>query len=195
MLMNLFLENLDHKSDVQFFAHRFYYNMLSKEVTMAEIISFENLKGTQHAKHKYSNRLMWELKDFFAKHDSGYYDEKIDDGILVIYYELENGICTEIKVQVREKDFVCTTVLGVELKEVLPNKEDDILRWCNQVNCELDYGNFQLMDGEMVYKTFLMPGSGDCYEGLDMLLGYPMQMIEKYGQSFLDVCGLKRRDV
>ena len=48
---------------------------------------------------------------------------------------------------------------------------------------------------EMVYRTFFKPGSDDCYEGLDMLLGYPMQMIEKYGQSFLDACGLQFRDV
>lgn len=162
---------------------------------MAEIISFENLKGTQHIKHKHSNKLMWELKDFFAKHDSGYYDEKIDEGILVIYYRLGNGICTKIKVQVREEDFVCTTVLGIALEDVLPDKEGDILKWCNNVNCELDYGNFQLQNGEMVYRTFFKPGSDDCYEGLDMLLGYPMQMIEKYGQSFLDACGLQFRDV
>lgn len=158
---------------------------------MAEIIELTGLKG----KCKYSNKLMWELKDFFAKNDSGYYDDRIDEGILAVYHRLGNDICIKILVQVREEDYVCITALGIDLENILPEREQAILQWCNRVNCELDYGSFQLMDGEVVYRTYFNPGLVDCFDGLDMLLGYPMQVIEKYGQSFLDACGLRHKMV
>lgn len=158
-----------------------------------------NFKGPQHTKRKYSNKLMWELKDFFAKHDEGYYDEKEKEGILTNYYEVKNGICLQNDIQVRQEDFICTSVLSISLEKFLNLATEDmkkdlrleLLECCNRINIELDYGHFELIDMygiSIAYKTYFNPQGGECFDGLDMLIGYPMGMVEKYGMEFDKIC-------
>lgn len=166
---------------------------------MGKIIYLDGLTGTQHIKSKYSNKLMWELKDFFAKQDAGYYDERENEGILTNYYEVKNGICLQNDIQVRQEDFICTSVLSISLEKFMDLATEDmkkdlrveLLECCNRINTELDYGHFELIDIygiSIVYKTYFNPHGGECFDGLDMLIGYPMGMVEKYGLEFDKIC-------
>lgn len=164
------------------------------ENIVAEIISLNNLKGTQH---KYSHKLMWELKDFFAKHDSGYYDEREDEGILCFYYKLGNGICLKFEISIRQEDFLCDTEIAATIKTLSQVEELKLLRKINEVNNELDYGYFALTKiygGEVtiIYKTYFEPQQGtDCFDGLEKMIGYPMEMIRQYGEDILACVGIR----
>ena len=163
---------------------------------MGKIIYLDGLTGTQHVKSKYSNKLMWELKDFFAKHDEGYYNEREKEGILCKCFRLGNNICIKSDIIVRQNDFLCDTELAPIIKNLSRGEELKLLRKINEINNKLDYGYFALAkrygDVIVIYKTYFEPEEGiDCFDGLDKLIGYPMGMIEQYGVSILACVGIE----
>lgn len=164
---------------------------------MSKVLYIDEFRGVQNNKDRFSNKLMWELKDFFAKHDSGYYDEREDEGILCFYYKLGNGICLKFEISIRQEDFLCDTEIAATIKTLSQVEELKLLRKINEVNNELDYGYFALTKrygGEVtiIYKTYFEPQQGaDCFDGLEKMIGYPMEMIRQYGEDILACVGIR----
>lgn len=137
---------------------------------------------------KHSQRLEMALRNFITSMDGHYYDDELNKGILSSYFRLDNGICVEQKVQIRQTDYVCYTVLSVH---ATPDNKDQILHYiviANNINMELDYGNFEIdtETGYIRFRTYYEPIDIVRMEAFDKLLGYPRYIINRYGHLFIN---------
>ena len=147
-----------------------------------------HVPGGSMAMPKHSKRLEMALRNFITSLDGHYYDDELNKGILSSYFRLDNGICVEQKVHIRQTDYVCHTILSVH---ATPEDQDQILRCiviANNINMELDYGNFEVdtTTGDICFRTYYEPIDIVRMEAFDKLLGYPRHIINKYGQYFLE---------
>lgn len=136
---------------------------------------------------KHSLKLELAMRNFITTIGGYYYDDELSNGIISSYFELNNGLCIEQKIQIRQKDYIVHTILS---KFIRHNDHKTILEFVlavNSINKELDYGNFEIDvdSGEIRYRTYYEPGNVVDYNALDKLLSYPMEMVIKYGQVFL----------
>jgi hypothetical protein len=137
---------------------------------------------------KHSKKLEWRVRDFITSLNGHYYDDEIDKGILKSYFKLDNGILLEQEIRIRQEDYLCYTTLSCHA-----NPEDKNIIFCwirkaNALNLELDYGSFEVNEdtGDIRFRTYYKPESVIDMESIDMLLGYPKHIINKYGHVFLE---------
>ena len=139
----------------------------------------------------HSKKLEWIIRDFISLNGYSYYDDEISDGILKNYFRLENDICVEQEIVIRESDCMCYTTMSAML-----NKDDEnyserlfnLLVGLNDINCLVDYGNFEYHkdSGDICYRTSYEPNDGIiCSEDIDKFLGYSHFAINKYGDRIL----------
>lgn len=138
---------------------------------------------------KHSKRLEMALRNFITSMDGHYYDEELNKGILSLYFRLDNDICIEQKVKIRQNDYICYTTLSIH---IIPDNEERLLYYialANNINMELDYGNFEVdtITGDIRFRTYYEPIDIVRMEALDKLLGYPRHIINKHGQLFINV--------
>ena len=138
----------------------------------------------------HSKKLEWALRDFITSTVGSYYDDEISNGIVTLYFKLDNEICVEQKVHIRQEDYVCYTTLSCYIN---PSQKEQLLKYIqisNAINRELDYGNFEIDEksGDIIFKNVYEPDERVYMESLDKLIGYPRYIINKYGYRFLDVC-------
>ena len=135
---------------------------------------------------KHSKKLEMALRNFITSMDGHYYDDELHKGILTSYFRLDNEICVEQKVHIRQTDYVCHTILSVH---TTPENKEGLLRYmvlANHINMELDYGNFEVdaTTGDIRFRTYYEPIDIVRMEAFDKLLGYPRHIINKYGRLF-----------
>lgn len=135
---------------------------------------------------KHSKKLEMALRNFITSMDGHYYDDEFHKGILASYFRLDNGICVEQKVHIRQTDYVCYTTLSVHTK---PDNSQQILHYiriANDINLELDCGSFEIdaETGDIRFRTYYEPIDIVRMEAFDKLLGYPNYIINKYGHLF-----------
>lgn len=145
------------------------------------------ISGSMRISH--SKKLEWALRDFITSTGGSYYDDEISNGIISLYFKLDNEICVEQKVHIRQENYVCYTTLSCYIN---PEQKENILmciQIANKINRELDYGNFEINEktGDIIFKSIYEPDEKVCMESLDKLIGYPRCMINKYGYRFLGV--------
>lgn len=146
-----------------------------------------HIPGGSMAMPKHSKKLEMALRNFITSMEGGYYDDELDHGILASYFQLDNGICVEQKVHIRQTDYVCYTTLSIH---TTAENQDMILRYitiANSINMELDYGSFEVdaATGDIRFRTYYEPIDIVRMEAFDKLLGYPRYIINKYGQLFV----------
>lgn len=137
----------------------------------------------------HSKKLEWALRDFITSTGGSYYDDEISNGIVALYFKLDNEICVEQKVRIRYEDYICYTILSCYIN---PSQKENILKnikIANKINCELDYGNFEIDEktGDIIFKSVYEPDERVYMESLDKLIGYPRYIINKYGYRFLEL--------
>ena len=137
---------------------------------------------------KHSKKLEMALRNFITSMDGHYYGDKLSKGILISYFRLNNEICVEQKVHIRQEDYVCYTILSVHTSS---ENQEQVLRYiaiANHINMELDYGNFEVdaKTGDIRFRTYYEPIDIVRMEAFDKLLGYPRYIISKYGQLFVE---------
>lgn len=147
-----------------------------------------HIPGGAMAMPKHSKKLEMALRNFITSMDGHYYGDELNKGILSSYFRMDNGICVEQKVQIRQTDYVCYAILSIH---TTPDNKDQILRYiaiANNINMELDYGNFEVdtTTGDIRFRTYYAPIDIVRMEAFDKLLGYPRYIINKYGQWFFD---------
>lgn len=135
---------------------------------------------------KHSKKLEMALRNFIASMDGHYYDDELHKGILTSYFRLDNEICVEQKVHIRQTDYICHTILSIH---AAPGNQQQILRSiaiANYINTELDYGNFEVdtTTGDIRFRTYYEPIDIVRMEAFDKLLGYSRYIINKYGHLF-----------
>lgn len=118
------------------------------------------------------------LNMFFSSWDRAF------DKSYVIYFKLNNGICIEQKIFIRNNNYICYTNLAItfDIKNVEEMKE--LFRVINKINTNIEYGNFEFFNGELRFKTFYSPREVIDMELLDELIGYPHYIINQYGNEF-----------
>lgn len=155
------------------------------------VIDINSAVRKSESEYSHSKKLEWIIRDFISQSGYGYYDDEISCGVLKNYFKLKNDICVEQEIIIREKDCLCYTTLSVALKEddeKYSIRLFDLLVEINDINCLLDYGNFEYhMDsGDIRFKTCYEPNEGlICCEDLDKFLGYSHFAINKYGDRIL----------
>jgi len=145
------------------------------------------ISGSMRIPH--SKKLEWALRDFITSTGGSYYDDEILNGIISLYFKLDNEICVEQKVHIRQENYVCYTTLSCYIN---PEQKENILKCiqiANQINRELDYGNFEIDEksGDIIFKNIYEPDERAYTESLDKLVGYPRYIINKYGCRFLEL--------
>lgn len=149
--------------------------------------------GNLHLGKRPSKKLELALRSFILQQKVSIYDDEANQGIYKTYFRLKNGICVEQAITVGSSDYICRTTLSCSPKSGNQNMLTSLCILVNVLNCQIDYGNFEIdcHTGEIRYKTYLEPGDIIYDEDLDKLLGYPFEMIGKYGEAFLDVLGIE----
>lgn len=137
----------------------------------------------------HSKKLEWALRDFITSTGGSYYDDEISNGIVTLYFKLDNEICVEQKVHIRQEDYICYTTLSCYIN---PSQKEQILKCIqtvNSINRELYYGNFEIDEktGDIIFKSVYEPDERVYMESLDKLIGYPRHIISKYGYRFLEL--------
>ena len=49
----------------------------------------------------HSKKLEWALRDFITSTGGSYYDDEISNGIIALYFKLDNEICVEQKIHIK----------------------------------------------------------------------------------------------
>ena len=140
-------------------------------------------------KHSHSKKLEWTIRDFVTSTGDSYYDDEISNGIISLYYKLDNEICVEQKVQIRREDYICYTTLSCCINPSQKERIVKCIQTANAINRELDYGNFEIDEksGDIIFKSIYEPDERVYIESLDKLIGYPRYVINKYGCRFLNI--------
>ena len=152
------------------------------------VIVFDKDKLTKKIEPTHSRKLEYAIRDFITKCGGSYYDDELSEGVLTCYYQLNYEIAVEQKVIIRQVDYMCITTLSITLKNddhMYGVKLLNLLVELNDINCYLDYGNFEydMETGDIRFKSSYEPSNGIAYsEDLDKLLGYPRFAINKYGE-------------
>lgn len=117
--------------------------------------------------------------DFLTAHDTTYHIHGGFPKMYTCYFRLDNAICIEQEIHIRDVDYLCYTNLSRNAKHLGSNWQEKILLNINKVNRTLDYGSFEvdLESGDVRYRTYFNPGNAIYWEDLDMFLGYPIQII------------------
>ena len=124
--------------------------------------------------------------DFLTVHDVTYHIHGGFPKMYTCYFRLDDTICIEQEVHIRDVDCLCYTNLSRSAKHLGSNWQEKILLNINKVNRTLDYGSFEvdLESGDIRYRTYFNPGNAVYWEDLDMFLGYPMQIIRNRYSDF-----------
>lgn len=152
------------------------------------VIVFDKDKLTKKIEPPHSRKLEHAIRDFITKCGGSYYDDELSEGVLTSYYQLNYEIAVEQKVIIRQVDYMCITTLSITLKNddhMYGVKLLNLLVELNDINCYLDYGNFEydMETGDIRFKSSYEPCNGIAYsEDLDKLLDYPRFAINKYGE-------------
>ena len=152
------------------------------------VIVFNKDRLTKKIEPIHSRKLEYAIRDFITKCGGSYYDDELNEGVLTSYYQLNYEIAVEQKVIIRQVDYMCITTLSITLKNddhMYGAKLLNLLVELNDINCYLDYGNFEydMETGDIRFKSSYEPSNGIAYsEDLDKLLGYPRFAINKYGE-------------
>ena len=152
------------------------------------IIVFNKDRLTKKIEPTHSRKREYAIRDFITKCGGSYYDDELNEGVLTSYYQLNYEIAVEQKVIIRQVDYMCITTLSITLKNddhMYGVKLLNLLVELNDINCYLDYGNFEydMETGDIRFKSSYEPSNGIAYsEDLDKLLGYPRFAISKYGE-------------
>lgn len=132
-------------------------------------------------------KLQIAVLDFLTAHDVTYHIHGGFPKIYTCYFRLDDAICIEQEIHIRDVDFLCYINLSRNAKHLGSNWQEKILLNINKVNRTLDYGSFEvdLESGDIRYRTYFNPGNAVYWEDLDMFLGYPMQIIRnRYSELF-----------
>lgn len=152
------------------------------------IIDFENAKHKCSESRPYCKKLLWFIQDFISQIGAAYYVDESDPTKIRLYYRFKNDIAVEQEIIVREADCLCYTTLSITLRAVeegYTTKLCDLLFQLNEINCALDYGNFEYCsgNGDIRFKTSFEPGEGIiCYEDMDKFIYYSHFAVNKYGE-------------
>ena len=158
-----------------------------------KVVDINSAKREKGSESGHSKKLEWLIRDFISQSGYSYYDDEIDEGVLKNYFRLKNNIAVEKEIIIRENDCICYTTLSVTLKKGDDRyglKTFDLLVELNNINCLLDYGNFEyhMATGDIRFKTSFEPNEGIiCSEDLDKFLNYSHFAINKYGERILKV--------
>ncbi|HOF94777.1 MAG TPA: hypothetical protein PLE79_04505 [Clostridia bacterium] len=154
---------------------------------MSSIINFpeDTNSNDSTTKQSYSQKLMWALRNFITETGSGYYDDRIDEGILSMYYALsEVDVKIHVEVTVTEESYRCKIQMHCHLDPDHEDYENAVLLLLydlNEINMEVEDGCFTLDSntGFIHCRTFYEPGDTVSNVSLDRLLGYPQYLINK----------------
>ena len=152
------------------------------------VIVFDKDRITKRIEPTHSRKLEYAIRDFISKCGGSYYDDELSEGVLTSYFQLNYNIAVEQRVIIRQADYICLTTLSITLKNddhMYGVKLLNLLVELNDINCYLDYGNFEydMETGDIRFKSSYEPSNGIAYsEDLDKLLGYPRFAINKYGE-------------
>lgn len=143
------------------------------------------ISGRMEVAH--SEKLERAICDFMAATTGFNNDDGISNGMLKAYFRLDNDICIEQRVYIRQKDYICRTILSCPVN---PDHKEELLKCvqiANEINCKLDYGSFEVdtENGDIIFKSAYEPDDLVHMESLDKLVGYPRHIINKYGSRFL----------
>ena len=117
---------------------------------MSSIINFpeDTNSNDSTTKQSYSQKLMWALRNFITETGSGYYDDRIDEGILSMYYALsEVDVKIHVEVTVTEESYRCKIQMHCHLDPDHENYGDAVLLLLydlNKINMEIEDGCFTL---------------------------------------------------
>ncbi len=154
------------------------------------------ISGSMRISH--CKKLECALRDFIKSTGGSYYDDEISNGLISLYFKLDNEICIEQKVHIRQEKYVCYTTLSCYIN---PSQKEQLIKYikiANGINRELDYGNFEINEktGDIIFKSVYEPDERVCMESLDKLIGYPRYIINKYGYRLFVACkGGKDNDI
>lgn len=131
------------------------------------------------------NKLELAVLDFLTAHDTTYHIHGGRPGVYTCYFRLNETLCIEQEIHIRDQDYLCYTNLSRSAKHLGSNWQEKILHNINRINRTLDYGSFEvdLESGDIRYRTCFSPGNTIYWEDLDMFLGYPMQMVRRRYQE------------
>ena len=135
-------------------------------------------------KVNYSKKLENALRYFYNETGSQYYDEERENGIYYNYFRINEDICVQQKVIIKQEDYVCYTILSINAYNENINKFYSLI---NRLNSQIDYGNFEVdsKNNEIRFRTYYEPGDIIYMESIDKMLGYPLYVIEKYAEEIL----------
>lgn len=125
--------------------------------------------------------------DFLTAHDITYHIHGGFPQMYTCYFRINETVFLEQEIHIRDEDCLCYTNLSQSAKCLGSRWQDLVLRNINIINCTLDYGSFEvdLENGDIWYRTYFNPGNAVCWEALDLLFGYPMQVIRnRYSELF-----------
>ena len=173
------------KSDFEIYREILYTFYFREVYSMGKKVVTLPISGKITVSH--SKKLEWALRDFITSTGTSYYDDEISNGRIAVYFKLDNEICVEQKVHIRQEDYICYTTLSCCVRD--KEKIAECVKIANAINLELDYGNFEVDEqtGEVKFRTYYEPRDIIYMESLDKLLGYPRQIINKYGCKFLNL--------
>lgn len=150
-----------------------------------KIVLFKMKHSENEQKH--SKKLEWFLRDFITSVGGCYYDDKIGEGIMSQYFRLDNNICIEQNIEIRQEDYLCRTYLSCTIDPCNKSHFTRCVCAANRINAKLDYGNFEINEktGDIIYRTYYKPDNIVDFNALDKLMGYPRHVINRYGHLFV----------
>lgn len=137
---------------------------------------------------KRTKRIELSVLNFLEAHDVAYHIHSGLPGVYTCYFRIDETVCIEQEIHIREDDCLCYTNLSRNAKCLGRNWQQEILHRINSINRTLDYGNFEVDSetGDIRYRTYFSPGNAVYLEDLDQFLGYPMQVIRNQHHQLLD---------
>ena len=90
---------------------------------MSEKVITLPVSGSMRISH--SKKLEWALRDYITSAGMSYYDDEISNGIIALYFKLDNEIYVEQKVHIRQEDYLCYTTLAFNTN---PSRKKNILQ-------------------------------------------------------------------
>lgn len=151
--------------------------------------------GNLHPEKGPSKKLECALRNYIDQHNVNIYGGETNQGIYKSSFRLKNGLCVHQEITVGSFDYVYRTALSYKPERGDQDMMTSLCILVNVLNCQIDYGNFEIdcNIGEVRYRTYLKPRDNIYDEDLSMLLGYPLEMIEKYGEALQEVLGIEER--
>lgn len=113
--------------------------------------------------------------------------ERDFDKSYVVYFKLNNGICIEQKIFIKNNNYLCYTNLSLTFDVNTIGEISELYRVINKINTRIEYGNFEFCAGNLRFKTFYSPREIIDMELLDELIGYPHYIINEYGNEFKQI--------